>query len=137
MASLQTIQTTLNARLGSDLQFPIVNKFVVTSGVNLLIQDIQQLLLTTPGERVFRPDYGCELMLSVWENIYTAATEGASSIRTAIQLFEPRITVINISSQIFENTNLIVFNIQFQVNSTDSVFNLVFPFRMGTALSQA
>lgn len=128
-------EQNLKDRLGSDLRFPIVNSFNPISGLDLLIQDIQQVLLTVPGERINRPDFGCTLRNQIWENIQTAANHGAASIRDALERFEPRITVTDIGSDINENTGLITFNIQFIVNDTDTALNLVFPFRAGTNLS--
>lgn len=135
--NITSTEASLNQRLGSDLRFPIVNNFNHISGLNLLLQDIQQLLLTIPGERVNRPEFGCSLRNQVWENLNTAAIQGAASIRDAIERFEPRVTVTNVSSTTNENTGLITFNIQFVVNNTDTALNLVFPFRAGTQLSFA
>lgn len=128
---------SLKARLGSDLKFPINGNFEATSGINLLLQDIQQLLLTIPGERVNRPTYGCNLRNQIWENQSVVVEAGAAAIREALDRFEPRITVTNVDGTLNQNTGLVVFNIQFIVNSTDTSVNLVFPFRSGTALSFA
>lgn len=130
-------QNTILDRLGSDLMFPIAGSFQTVSGVECLIQDIQQLLLTTPGERVFRPTFGCGLNSMVWENFNDVVAKGPNAIKQAIQLFEPRITLTNVSVQSNENTGLIIFGIQFFIKNTDTQLNLVFPYRVGTALSQA
>lgn len=135
MAKINSKQQSLKERLGSDLKYPITNNFEAVSGIDLLLQDIQRLLLTVPGERPNRPDFGCQLRNQIWENIDTAAQNGAVSIREAIERFEPRITLINVTSSINRNTGLITFNIQFNINNDDSILNLVFPFRMGTQIS--
>ena len=135
MAKINSKQQSLKERLGSDLKYPITNNFEAVSGIDLLLQDIQRLLLTVPGERPNRPDFGCQLRNQIWENIDTAAQNGAVSIREAIDRFEPRITLINVTSSINRNTGLITFNIQFNINNDDSILNLVFPFRMGTQIS--
>lgn len=137
MANSQTTTQSLNTRLGSDLLFPIMGNFQPVAGINLLLQDIQQLLLTIPGERVFRPTFGCQLRNQIWENMATVQISGASAIKTALQQFEPRITVLDVTSTSNENTGLISFNIQFVVNTTDNVLNLIFPFRVGQQLSFA
>jgi hypothetical protein len=135
MAKITSKQQSLKERLGSDLKFPIDTNFQAISGVDLLIQDIQRLLLTVPGERPNRPEFGCNLRNQIWENIDVAAQNGAASIREAIDRFEPRITLISVTNSVNRNTGLITFNIQFRVNNDDSVLNLVFPFRAGTSLS--
>lgn len=137
MAAIKSVKDNLKNRLGSDLSFPIEGNFESTSGVDLLLQDIQRLLLTIPGERPMRPNFGCTLRNQIWENLESARIQGAASIREAIELYEPRITLIGVNSSVNDNTGLITFNIQFVVNSTDTALNLVFPFRAGTQLSFA
>jgi phage baseplate assembly protein W len=135
MVKIKSTKDNLNERLGADLKSPISGSFEPTSGLDLLIQDLQHLLLTLPGERVNRPDFGCNLRNLVWENLHVAAEAGKASIFEAVENFEPRVTITNVDSTINENTGLIIFNIQFVVNNTDTALNLVFPFRSGTQLS--
>jgi uncharacterized protein len=137
MANKLTSKETLTIRLGSDLQAPISNTFTDLSGMDLLLQDIQLLLLTNPGERPFRPSFGSGLKSIIWGNISTADSNGSAAIKNALDLYEPRIAVLNVTSQTNENSGLIIFNIQFVVNSTDQKVNLVFPLRMSTDLSFA
>lgn len=125
----------LLVRLGSDAKFPIKGSFEAVNGVDLVIQDVEQLLLTIPGERINRPTYGCNLRNQIWENLGDAATNGAAAIREAIDNFEPRINLTGVTSTVNENTGLITFNIQFVILQIDAPVNLVFPFRAGTQLS--
>lgn len=135
MARINSKEEALKDRLGSDLKFPIQGSFVAISGLEVLLQDIQILLLTLPGERPGRPEFGCALRNQIWENFEQARTAGSASIREALERFEPRISLLNVNSTANENTGLITFNIQFIVNSTDTSANLIFPFRVGTQLS--
>jgi len=128
---------TLALRLGHDLKFPINGNFEPISGLDLLLQDIQQLLLTVPGERVGRPTYGCALRNQIWENIDQAYLNGASEIRAALSKFEPRITVTSVTGQVNRNTGLILFSIRFIVNATDTSANLIFPLRTSNQISAA
>lgn len=138
MANSNLNKDSLEIRLGSDLKFPISGSFEPISGLDLVLQDMQQLLLTLPGERVNRPNYGCALRNQIWENIDVVATEGPNSIKTALELFEPRIQVLGVGVvEVNENTGLIAFNIEFKVKETDQNVSLVFPFRTGTQLSLA
>ena len=88
MATIKSAKDNLKNRLGSDLKFPIEGNFESTSGVELLLQDIQRLLLTIPGERPMRPNFGCNLRNQIWENMEAARTQGAASIREAIELID-------------------------------------------------
>ena len=137
MAAIKSTKESLKVRLGSDLKFPIQGNFNAISGLELLLQDIQMLLLTLPGERPMRPQFGCNLRNQIWENMEDARVSGAASIREALELFEPRISVLAVNATSNDTTGLITFNIQFIVNSTDTAVNLVFPFRVGTQLSFA
>lgn len=132
-----TSKDTLAERLGSDLQMPIAGNFQPLSGLDVLLQDIQQLLLTSPGERLNRPDFGCGLKALIWENIDTAILEGPGIIQAALDTFEPRISTTYVDVSANENTGLVSFVIRFSVKSTDVSVNLVFPLRVGTDLSQA
>ena len=127
----------LKERLGSDLKFPINGSFEPIDGVALLLQDIQLLLLTVPGERVQRPTWGCPLKTYLWENIDNLVTQGPVVIKNSLQKHEPRITVTGVSASPNYNTGLVSFKISFTVNSTNVQANLIFPFRSGVALSQA
>jgi uncharacterized protein len=137
MAAINNASTSLAQRLGSDALFPINGDFQIVNGVNLLLQDIQILLLTNTGERLFRPSYGGNLRAQTWENIDTAAINGTNAIQAALAKFEPRIQVLSVTNTINRNTGLITFVINFIILTTDTAVNLVFPFRTGTALSQA
>ncbi len=128
---------TLEARIGSDLRFPLDGSFEPIAGLGVLLQDIQQLLLTLPGERVARPDYGCDLRALVWESTNTAVVEGPGIISSALAQYEPRITVTKIDASANENTGLVSYVIRFAVKSTDTSVNLIFPLRVGTELSFA
>lgn len=134
MAKINSQKENLKNRLGSDVSLPIEGSFSPISGVDLVIQDIQQLLLTIPGERPGRPEYGCALKTYIWENINSVITDAESAIENAIDQFEPRAIIIQVTSDVNENTGLIIFNILFQINGTDEQSNLVFPFRASTEL---
>lgn len=136
MAKIKSIEQSLEVRLGYDTRFPIQGSFSSIKGVDLLIQDIQQLLLTIPGERPFRPEFGCELRNMIWENMSYIERNGTAAIRGALEEFEPRITVTNVEIEdINENTGLFTFRIGFIINEQDTPVNLIFPFRQGTQLS--
>lgn len=127
-------QETLD-RLGSDCRFPIDSNFESIEGIDTLIQDIQLLILTLPGERVGRPNWGCTLRNLIWENIDDAYVKGIASIRAALNKYEPRITVTSIDGVINRNTDLITYRISFIVKSTNISANLVIPFRTSSEIS--
>ena len=63
-------------------------------------QAIFLLLTTIPGERVMRPDYGCDLHHLVFSpNDETTAGLAIHYVRRALDLFEPRVEVVRIDAQ--------------------------------------
>lgn len=132
---IQNLEESLGQRLGYDTRFPIVGNFDSVGGLTVLLQDIQTLLLTAPGERVGRPEFGCTLGLSIWENIEQGALQGAASIKQALDQFEPRIKVTDVGFVTNRNTGLVTYKIKFAIIDTDIVTNLIFPFRTSQQIS--
>lgn len=125
----------LAQRLGKDIRMPINGTFENIEGIDVLLQDIQILLLTLPGERVARPTYGCNLRNLVWENIDTGTRDGAAAIKQALDRFEPRITVTSVDFKANRDSGLVTYSIKFNVNNTDISSNLIFPFRTSQQIS--
>jgi hypothetical protein len=73
----------------------------------LIRNDLLQLLMTAPGERVMRPDFGSPVRTFVFEQIDDNSIELLQSdIKDAIERFESRVQVdeVNIIRQQDENT---------------------------------
>ena len=95
------------------------------------IQSSLQILLSTrQGERVLRPDYGCNLDELVFEPLTnTFKTYIKDLINTAILYYEPRIDVEKIELiNTGELEGRILISIDYTVRSTNSRFNFVYPF---------
>ena len=114
--------------LGEDTKFPLIGTFNKVSGEDLVLQDIQMLLMTIPGERVMRPTYGCRLYSRLWDNIDSVATEGLNDIRSALTEFEPRINLLQLNSVIKRDEGKVIFTITYTLIGTNKPTNLVFPF---------
>jgi phage baseplate assembly protein W len=91
---------------------------------------LEILLSTRQGERVMRPDYGCNLDELVFEPLTTTfKTYIKDLVATAILYYEPRITVNNIElDDTGELEGRILIVIDYTVSATNSRFNFVFPF---------
>jgi phage baseplate assembly protein W len=64
----------------------------------LIKNDILQLLLTIPGERVMRPDYGVNLRNFVFEQLSSNdLTSLEQEITVKINKYEPRVTIQSIA----------------------------------------
>ena len=93
-------------------------------------QAIRIIVETAPGERVMRPDFGCgihDLVFGV--NNATTATAVTRAVREALATWEPRIDVLDAyAAPDPSNPSVLVIEINYQVRSTNSRFNLVYPF---------
>lgn len=91
---------------------------------------LEILLTTRQGERVIRPDYGCNLDELVFEPLTTTfKTYIKDLIATAILYYEPRIDVNKIDlDDTGELEGKILIVIDYTVRATNSRFNFVFPF---------
>lgn len=115
--------------LGIDTRFPIEGKFQQVKGVDTVVQDLQILISTVPGERVNRPTYGCRLYTRVWDNIDSVARDGLTDIRQAIDEFEPRVQLVSLTAVINRNIGSVDFSVKFRIIGSNVAANLVFPFQ--------
>ena len=60
--------------------------------VRLIKNDVMQLLLTSPGERVMRPNFGTLIRKTPFDPLDNSTLAALrKSIRTALEVFEPRV----------------------------------------------
>jgi uncharacterized protein len=93
-------------------------------------QSIWMILGTSRGERVMRPDFGCGIHDLVF-GVNNAATANAvaGAVRDALAAWEPRIDVLDVYAVPDPSRpSLLTIEINYQVRSTNSRFNLVYPF---------
>ena len=93
-------------------------------------QAIRIILETTPGERVMRPDFGSGLMTMVFEPAnYTTLALVKQRVEQALVLWEPRIDVREVKVTVGGVArNRLDIDIGYQVRSTNTFYNLVYPF---------
>ncbi|MBE9233719.1 GPW/gp25 family protein [Cuspidothrix issatschenkoi LEGE 03284] len=94
-----------------------------------IVQSLEIILSTHPAERIMHPDFGCELSQFMFEEIsQSAITSMRSIISKALLYHEPRIDVEDINIDESEQEGLLLISISYTVRSTNSRFNLVYPF---------
>ena len=93
-------------------------------------QSIEIILRTAPGERVMRPDFGCGIHDLVFDTISGAMIgRVASVVAGALATWEPRIDVLSVRpQQDTEDPTRLLIEINYRLRSSNSRFNLVFPF---------
>jgi hypothetical protein len=95
-----------------------------------IASSLEVLLSTRPGERVMLPDYGCNLEELVFESLDTRIkTLMADKVESAILYYEPRIRVESVRlDDSREQEGVVLIEITYQVRSTNSRFNFVYPY---------
>jgi phage baseplate assembly protein W len=95
-----------------------------------ICQSLFLLFSTSPGERLMKPEYGCDLHAVIFDN-FDASTKSrlVDMITTSIVRFEPRIFLesINIWQQ-DPDEGRINIDIEFTIRITNTRDNIVFPF---------
>ena len=120
--------------LGVGWAYPVRTRVDGSVAMSQFEDDIREAILiilgTAKGERVMRADFGCGIHDLVFAPINTATiTLVENSVREALTVYEPRIELIKVeavSDRAAEGKLLV--NIDYRVRSTNSRFNLVFPF---------
>ena len=80
----------------------------VQTDERLIKNDLIQLLLIVPGERVFRPEFGTIIKPTLFEPIDSFTINSIrESIVDAIQRYEPRVIIKDLRVEPSENNNLI------------------------------
>jgi phage baseplate assembly protein W len=95
-----------------------------------IASSLEILLSTAQGERVMMPQYGCNLDELLFEALDTRMkTLIADKIESAILYHEPRIELENVSlDDSAELEGVVLISIDYRVKTTNSRFNLVFPY---------
>jgi phage baseplate assembly protein W len=93
-------------------------------------QSILMILQTARGERQMRPDFGCQIHALVFsENSISSAAQAAYFVEESLSRWEPRIVLLRVQGSPDEKSgNRLLVDIEYRVISTNSVFNLVYPF---------
>jgi phage baseplate assembly protein W len=90
----------------------------LTRGAEDLDRSIRVVLLTAPGERLMRPQFGCR----IWDLL-------SEAVRDALAQWEPRVEVEAVEPvQDGEEPGLVRIQITYRVRATNDRRNLVYPF---------
>lgn len=91
---------------------------------------LQILFGTAPGERFLVPKYGLDMHELMFEPMSTTMrTLLTDRARTAILIYEPRIKLLNLQIDSPDaNEGTLQILLEYEIRTTNSRFNLVFPF---------
>lgn len=107
----------------------------LVSGLEDIHQSLQILLSTQLGERVMQDQFGCDLHHLLFEEVDQNLVNSITSMVTdAILYHEPRIALDKLDvSQSETRQGLLLISIEYTVRSTNSRFNMVYPFYINEA----
>ena len=92
--------------------------------------NLRNLLLTTPGERIFQPEFGSQLKSIVFEQGQDIPSRIEETIRSSVDKFLAYINIINVFTTQQDNT--VSVSIEFSVPlNPDTIEILNFDFRIG------
>jgi phage baseplate assembly protein W len=120
--------------IGRGLAFPLgvdqSASIAMSSGVEVIEGSINMVLMTAPGERLMRPEFGCRIWELLFEPI-NANTLGLmdQAVRDALGRWEPRITVDDVRIKPDQHAeSLVNIEIDYTIRATNDRRNLVYPF---------
>ena len=126
--------------LGRGWSFPptfskVNNEVLLTTDEEDIKKSMEILLSTTIGERFLQPRYGCNLDNYVFEPMNaTTETSIKLTVKNAILLFEPRIKLLSVRlDTAFITEGRADINVDYEIVSTNTRFNLVYPFYLNEA----
>ena len=103
----------------------------LTTEKNEIEQAIGIILMTAPGERVMRPDFGCRIHELIFApNNRDTAVRAERYVAEALGAWEPRIVVNHVAAQpsYREQEAALMIDIQYTVKATKDERSLVYPF---------
>lgn len=119
--------------LGVGVRFPLSiedGKIAWSEYEDSIKESIMLILSTAKGERVMRPDFGCDLNELVFStNDTSTASLAIFHVEEALKKWEPRIELTRVDAFADkEEQNKLKISIEYRIISTNTRYNLVYPF---------
>jgi len=102
----------------------------LVSGETEIEQAILIILRTVPGERVMRPEFGCNLCdLVFMPSNRDTASQAERVVLQALGRWEPRISVLNVDARPDpDDPAYLLIDIRYRIKTTHDQRSLVYPF---------
>lgn len=132
--------TSDNSFLGTGWSFPPTfdrdtAQVQMVSNETDVLQSIQVILSTQPGERTMQPGFGCDLSQFLFAQISQSLITSIRGVITDALIFhEPRIDVNEVEIVESESQDgLLHISIDYTIRSTNTRYNMVYPFYINEA----
>ena len=127
-----------NSFLGTGMKFPpeidlATGRVKTVSGNQAVKEALYLILMTQRTERFVRPGFGSDIMSYAF--LDTGSTMLSIFRRNITQTIldqEPRISDVDVTTELRENEGMIIINVDYLVSATNTRDNLVFPFYLNT-----
>lgn len=108
------------------------------SGADDVEESLQILLATVPGERVMQELFGCDLEGVLFEPLDQSFINTVTGlVSNAILDYEPRVYLNNLTvGESGDQDGLLLISIDYTIRSTNSRYNMVYPFYLKEAASR-
>jgi phage baseplate assembly protein W len=102
----------------------------LVGGETEIEQSILIILRTAPGERVMRPEFGCDLYDLVFlPNNSDTTNQVERVVNQALGRWEPRIDILNVDANPDpDDPARLLVDIQYRIKATHDLRSLVYPF---------
>ena len=110
----------------------------MVSGADDVQESLQILLATTPGQRVMQESFGCDMDRMIFGQVDQAFIDSlAGLVSDSILDYEPRVYLNKVSvDQSDAVEGMLLIRIDYTVRSTNSRFNMVYPFYLKEAATR-
>lgn len=121
-----------NVETGTGLTINPNGKIAMIFGSESIRQSIILLLSTVPGERVMRPNYGCNLQkLAFLPNDATTHGLAIHFVRIALEQWEPRIDLLTVDANANpDNANVMDISLSYRVRPMQNAEHLLVAFQL-------
>lgn len=118
--------------IGRGIAFPMgvdaSGSIALVGGTDDIERSLRSIVLTAPGERVMRPNFGCR----IWDQVFAPVDENtlglmAHAVREAVAQWEPRVDLQDVVVTAADQ-GVVHIDIAYRVRVTNDHRNLVFPF---------
>lgn len=92
-----------------------------------IFSSLKNIILTRKGERPFFPDFGCNISSLLFENLNQFTQRAAETeVRTAIENFEPRVSLIRLLVNGQPDNNTMDISLYFTIINRPETFSINF-----------
>lgn len=109
---------------------PVTGRLKESAYEDNIKESIYLIVMTRKGERVMRPDFGCDIHEYLFDIVnYTTLMQMRQAVTESLIRWEPRIMDIEVEVRDrMEDDNALEISVSYRVRTTNSPYNLVFPF---------